>query len=247
MSLPRCRQQTSITLVIYTVQMGREKGAPPSRRGPSRSGRASFQADPAPENNEFNATSSGACATSIVSVDQATSTDAQGKDASATDDVSGEMNERNMSTSNGTIGLMKQANSNEESKSDSSTEIGAGGAQPTSEAPPVVTPRGRGRPRKKSLESKEQTTKKSSALSKNGGDSTVRQSTAVASSTSVSTIMGQGQPNGGNKNGTGGRGTRQANVEGGDSAGNESDEWSENDEVHHLPKEVKAQFGNVSR
>lgn len=31
-----------------------------------------------------------------------------------------------------------------------------------------------------------------------------------------------------------------------DSGGNESDEWSDDDEVHLLPKEIKAQFGNVS-
>lgn len=29
--------------------------------------------------------------------------------------------------------------------------------------------------------------------------------------------------------------------------GNESDEWSDNDEVHDLPDEIKAQFGQVKR
>lgn len=221
--------------------MAREKGAAPSRRGPSRSGRASFDADPTPAKDGPNA---GTPFASLSSADDAGSAGVQGRDLSTSGSVTSPSNERLSATVNGKFGSGKQGNPSDESKSSGNPGEGvdAGPSSPT-DATAAITPRGRGRPRKKLSEPKELVPKKGGAISRAGMEISTGKSSASASAIVPNAAM---MDDGGNKRGAGVGGTpAPVKTEEDDSMGNESDEWSD-DEIHNLPKEVKAQFGNVS-
>ncbi|CAM9889055.1 unnamed protein product, partial [Ectocarpus fasciculatus] len=214
--------------------MAKEKGAAPSRRLPGRSGRASFEGDQV-------AAAEGA------GVRHAPSNDDD-------DDNNGSV-----------VAPPAKATSQAQRSGVGSGSAPAATAAAAAAAPPAPTPakKGRGRPRKKPLEPPPLSSKEEQV------DPEVGANVARASPSSSPRTVG-GWESGpvpgrhavavpkraeGNKAGatTAVKDDDNAAVaavaavaaEGDGADGNESDEWSDHDEVHYLPREVKAQFGQV--
>lgn len=241
--------------------MARDKGAAPSRRGPSRSGRASFEADPnanpneGADNSPDNLDSRAAEAATVAApTTQGSTLHESVPPSSASEDTDGDFKERGVP--HAFNGVDSNSHGNASGERSNTRDANSSVAGPTS-APAVVTPRGRGRPRKKQLEPKGQdATGKSPLVSKVAEKSSAAPASAAVASTSIMRKAKQTKSSGalGVPNGNGGMGGREkasdAEEQGeGEEAtgGHESDEWSEDDEVHHLPQDIKAQFGNVSK
>lgn len=238
--------------------MARDKGAAPSRRLPSRSGRASFEADPTEQEDAAEFPDDRAGGTPARQQGQSSSSSAVAP-GTALHGSEAYHSSRAASNGEGTAGLSEQ----EKKPSNSSSDIPEGAAatnssnsvvaEATTFAPvPVAAPRGRGRPRKKPLEVKMDGIK-TPPVSPRAGERS--QAAVAAATTGVVAATGAvseplqsavqqkgGSDDGGKKVGWG---TTEEQDGSGGAVGNESDEWSEDDEVHHLPKHVKAQFGHV--
>lgn len=204
--------------------MAKEKGAAPSRRLPGRSGRASFEGDQV--------------AAEGAGVRQATSND---------DDDDGSV-----------VAPSAYATSQAQQ-----SDAGSGSA--SAAAPPAATPakKGRGRPRKKPLEppplsaKEEQVDPEVAAIV--GRASPSSSPRTVGGWESGPVVPGRHavtmpKRDAGNKAGAttavkdDNAAAAAAEGNGADgNDGNESDEWSDHDEVHYLPPEVKAQFGQVGK
>lgn len=211
--------------------MKAEKGATPSRRLPSRSGRASFDGNTAGERDHRH---NG----EIVPAGQAAARAGETLEAQERELPSSED-----SSSSGSNGASRAERNS------------AGQPAKQGAAPVTVTPRGRGRPRKKPLEPPPPSVQAEEA-------NIEAAATADAAAAAVSTARADGssaasspRSGGSSPRAVGGWETARTVVatkkgkEGGvaDGGGNDSDEWSDNDEVHDLPEEIKAQFGQVRR
>lgn len=235
--------------------MVKEKGAPPVRRLPSRSGRASFEADPSTEQLGSDAPSSSRESHITAPVDSShpAGTSASAASSEAHGDPSGGIN-RSASNGEGSAadprGPEEQQPKGNSSSGSGANDASSGDNPSTPRAPsaaaaaapalptavtPSPAPRIRGRPRKKPLEIKV--------------DDLAVDATVAAASPAAQASAGAGSSEAALASGEAGTaaaafaGRRPQEEEDG---GYNSDEWSEDDEVHRLPKEVKAQFGNVS-
>ena len=214
-----CRQR-----VWHPTAMVKEKGATPSRRLPSRSGRASFDGDPADEGAHTH---------------------------------NGEAENEPQEQEHGRPGSADSSSIN----GASGAENRAGAPAKEEDAPVAVTPRGRGRPRKKPLEPPPPV--KAEEAKMEAADTAAAAAAAAPAAASLhradgSSAASSPRSGGSSPRAVGGWETARpvvaavkkgkeedAAADGG--GGNESDEWSDNDEVHDLPDEIKAQFGQVKR
>lgn len=195
--------------------MGKEKGATPSRRLPSRSGRASFDGDPKDE---------GAPNGEVVPAQGASETEKTQE--------------------------QEQPGSEDSRNSASGAENGAGPPGTEEPSPKPVTSRGRGRPRKKPLESPPQVKAEEANMEV---AATAAAAAAASPRTDGSSPASSPRAGGSSPRAVGGWETARTPVVAtkkeaaaqADGGGNESDEWSDHDEVHDLPDEIKAQFGQV--
>ena len=141
--------------------------------------------------------------------------------------------------------------------SDSSARIHGSGAathgrlsplSASSSSAPSAAPgrRGRGRPRKKAVDSNEDNAPAVSpavAAGRTAGPAVVEPAIPPATpATACNDREVQRQQRSGR---VGSGHSRRGSTSEKDTAGNDSDDWSDDDEVHHLPDEIKAQFGNV--
>lgn len=250
--------------IPWKASMAREKGAPPLRRLPSRSGRASFEADPNGQEDADTSSSppfSSATTTKNISGVGGSEVEQEGKEA-----AQGPFEEyRKPSVSNGILTGRHAVN---DAQGATSAAAVTTTAVPTSasRATTPVTPRCLGRPKKKPLKVKVDDTDNSAStprvvtvgMPRSSADSTASISTAVAGVPTTSVATAAAEVNGAklvnahgasiNDTSSGGDKTgvlAKQEQEEQDEEGNESDEWSEHDEIHYLPKETKAQFGNV--
>lgn len=247
--------------------MVREKGAMPSRRLPSRSGRASFETDPSEPHDSSagpsfsNNSGSSTSSRQQENIDGAIAAPGPSSSASPSAELGTEDERDNRSASNGsggtgtttrTTGWSSPAPINSSSNSRKNDANVAGSGAPSTPA----TPRGRGRPRKKPLAVKVDgegsamppVSPRASELQDTVGDAPAPSGAPTARrarATAVDARARHNHPGDGNVAEQVGTATVEGEHDGGEEA-NESDEWSDDDEVHHLPRDVKAQFGNVS-
>lgn len=227
--------------------MAKERGAAPSRRLPSRSGRASFEADPNEQGDSSQAPPVSAAATEVPG-----SAAKEGESRSAaqaeTEGISGEHNNSaeeiaGASAASGKPG--KQASNSDASPSPASIVQAA--APPAAVATPVAH-RGRGRPRKKPLEVDMNAPQNSPASPR--APEPPRVAATVTTAAAMEAVTTPAHPIGVGRRASAdvgkARDWAKEEEDEGVAGGNESDEWSEDDEVHHLPAEVKAKFGKVS-
>lgn len=232
--------------------MARERGSNPTRRGPSRSGRASFEQD-----------GSSNAGTENDSDEQPHTSEQQR--SGMVDSAAGKTNTNpraTYSTENGALmdetaavgddhgaddtrNYKSTTSNTNDNDSDSHYASPAVAPPPPTETLPEVAspaPRGRGRPRKKG--NTVSTAGAASAVTTAPLPTTPKASEALpmtqrgSGSSSVAAASGSSAVNGQGSQWGGGSGD-------GEVEGNESDEWSEEDNVHYLPSEIKAQFGNV--
>ncbi|CAM9424676.1 unnamed protein product, partial [Hapterophycus canaliculatus] len=219
--------------------MAKEKGAAPLRRLPSRSGRASFEGDPTGDGDAgWGAAAAAAAATAAAA-------DGGGEEGRGYGGGSA-----------------------------SGARAGADSARGAVPGAAVPTPRGRGRPRKKPLE-QPPPVKTAEEAGANAAVAAASAASPRPRDSSPRSVGGWQQTGGRHVSvakrekkddgGGGGRGeagkAKEAKAEeeeegveeegppatgsSGGRDGNESDEWSDHDEVHYLPAETKAQFGQV--
>lgn len=230
--------------------MARDRGSNPTRRGPSRHGRASFEQDAA--NTEHDDRSNDGNNNSNDRHEEGSAGGQNGMNERPQDrhhqlqqdsaSGAGGVNSPTLtipgdaenSTENG--GPLENNHVAEDDNSNNKDNIAS--TSVSSRAPPTPAPRGRGRPRKKPLEGA--TSPSAASL-----PPTPKASTSVSPRGSVATPSSSS--GGGGGDGTYGyTGAGQEDEEEDDGQGRESDDWSEEDNVHYLPSQTKAQFGNVS-
>lgn len=237
--------------------MAKEKGAAPSRRLPSRSARASLEPE---SSNDQQEVSPDAAATPTSPRDDlagATTNNNPGAGGQAeTQDSScrileGRHNgDSNEPSSNGGVGgAATAAGSAYPSRSGTQQEGEAVASSALTSTP--ASSRGRGRPRKKTLEIKVDTVEMQDAKPA-GAEASPRPAAAAAAAAATpatpatpkapDSLAGQASGDGAE---IGAEAGFSNHGEEDNDGGNESDEWSEDDEVHRLPPEVKAQFGEV--
>lgn len=198
--------------------MVKEKGATPSRRLPSRGGRESSEADPT-DDGALN----GDVAPALAAAGRGTEKPKQPQQPSSED------NDNN---------VVQDTPAKEEA------------------APKPVTPRGRGRPRKKPLEQPPTVKAKEANMAVAAATAGAAAGAASPRADGSSSSATSPRANSSSPRAVGGWQTarrtvatkkeeEEEGVEVADGGGNESDEWSDHDEVHDLPDEIKAQFGQV--
>lgn len=216
--------------------MTREREAPLVRRLSSRSGRASFEGEPSrTSTDEEGANAATAGVDDHSELQGSTTTQHASAPSSPHHPDESEFKETRSTGTTHTGGIVDSSaiEPTEKNDSDEATprkHLGESAGAGVVAATPVTARRSRGRPRKKPLEAK--------------GD---EEGISGASSMPAAAVAGVCGSN--KEGGKGGQteGNNSANTDAGGAAaqGNESDDWSEDDDVHHLPAEVKAQFGNV--
>lgn len=222
--------------------MTREREATLVRRTSSRSVRASLEGDPSRTSTD----EEGANAAATAPVDThsdlqgSTSTQHAGEPASPHQPDGNGFKERSSTGTTSTGGIVSSSAIEPTEKNDSDEAMpreapaGESAGAAVVATPPGTGRRGRGRPRKKPAEAK-------------GDEAGVPEAASTMPATAVAGVA-ESKKEGGKGGQTARNNINSANPDvGGASAGqgNESDEWSEDDDVHHLPAEVKAQFGNV--
>lgn len=246
--------------------MAKDRGAAPARRGPSRNGRASFDRQGSSASFASNNTDEPADHNISTLVEDGQAWPGSQRTHQQRQSIAENMGSpSDLATSNGK--RMSGSSSNKANHYQASTDnnnsstknpiaplrINASLAPPGAAAQPSPAPRGRGRPRKKPLESPQSASTPSTPHGFEEPSPVAPQPYPATTNTSICMAdwNGVGDGAGHHTQPIQPKRSPEERYHGGavgedeGEEGNESDDWSEEDDVHYLPTHIKAQFGNV--